>query len=107
MRNHTEGFENAFVLLPCYLVAKCVGELRLRGEVGVPGAAVVVLVHFKLQRMPVVTFGFSAAARDESGKGFVAGAGQASNSIEIQITKLYNVEGFYICIQCLNRLGHS
>ena len=70
------------------------------------------LLHFNLhlsdlRRMPVVTFGFSAAARDESGKGFVAGAGQASNSIEIQITKLYNVEGFYICIQCLNRLGYS
>ena len=52
------------------------------------------LLHFNLhlsdlRRMPVVTFGFSAAARDESGKGFVAGAGQASNSIENQITKLY------------------
>ena len=39
------------------------------------------LHHFNLQRMPVVSFGFSAAARDESGKGFVAGAGQANNSI--------------------------
>ena len=39
------------------------------------------LLHFNLQRMPVVTFGFSAAARDESGKGFVAGAGQANYSI--------------------------